>query len=113
MAAEIRYLGRQPAILESRLLAAELRYLGRQPAILDSRLLAAELGYLGRQPARIYHEHSDDQEKGFVGNTILLTQPRPEEIMQKLPPPDAEVSKYLSVCYNNQTMTAADVGSWA
>jgi hypothetical protein len=57
-----------------------------------------------------YSEHSDDQEKGFVGNTILLTQPRPEEVMQKLPPPDAEVSKYLSVCFNNQTMTAADVG---
>ena len=57
-----------------------------------------------------YSEHSDDQEKGFVGNTILLTQPRPEEIMQKLPPPDAEISKYLSVCFNNQTMTAADVG---
>ena len=32
-------------------------------------------------------EQPDDQEKGFVGNTILLTQPRPEEIIQKLPPP--------------------------
>ena len=40
-----------------------------------------------------HSEHPDDQEKGFVGNTILLTQPRPEEIMQKLPPADAEVSK--------------------
>jgi len=57
-----------------------------------------------------YSEHADDQEKGFVGNTILLTQPRPEEVMQKLPPPDAEISKYLSVCFNNQTMTTADVG---
>ena len=43
-----------------------------------------------------HSEHPDDQEKGFVGNTILLTQPRPEEIIQKLPPPDAEVSKYMS-----------------
>ena len=57
-----------------------------------------------------HSEHPDDQEKGFVVNTILLTQPRPEEIMQTLPPPDAEVSKYLSVCFNNQKMTAADVG---
>jgi len=57
-----------------------------------------------------YSAHDDDQEKGFVGNTILLTQPRPEEIIQKLPPSDAEVSGYLSVCFNNQTMTAADVG---
>ena len=32
--------------------------------------------------------------KGFVGNTILLTQPRPQEIMQTLPPADDEVSNY-------------------
>ena len=50
------------------------------------------------------------KKKGFVGNTVLLTQPRPEEIMQTLPPPNAEVSKYLSVCFNNQNMTTADVG---
>ena len=57
-----------------------------------------------------HSEQPEDQEKCFVGNTILLTQPRPEEIMQKLPPVDAEVSKYLSVCFNNQSMTTADVG---
>ena len=57
-----------------------------------------------------HSEEQEDQEKGFVGNTILLTQPRPEEIMQKLPPADDDVSKYLSVCFNNQRMTAADVG---
>jgi hypothetical protein len=57
-----------------------------------------------------HSEHPEDQEKGFVGNTILLTQPRPEEIMQKLPPANAEVSKYLSVCFNNQKLTTADVG---
>jgi hypothetical protein len=58
-----------------------------------------------------YSEHEEDQEKGFVGNTILLTQPRPEEILQLLPPADDEVSKYLSVCFNNQKMTTADVGN--
>ena len=57
-----------------------------------------------------YSEHEEDQEKGFVGNTILVAQPRPEEVIQKLPPPDAEVSKYLSVCFNSQAMTSADVG---
>jgi hypothetical protein len=57
-----------------------------------------------------HSEHPEDQEKGFVGNTILLTQPCPEEIMQKLPPANAEVSKYLSVCFNNQKLTTADVG---
>ena len=45
-----------------------------------------------------------------MGNTILLTQPSPEEVIQKLPPPDADVSKYLSVCFNNKTMTREDVG---
>ena len=57
-----------------------------------------------------HSEHPEDQEKGFVGNTILLTQPRPEEIIQKLPPANDEVSKYMSVCFNNQSMTTADVG---
>ena len=57
-----------------------------------------------------HSEHEEDQEKGFVGNTILLTQPRPQEIMQTLPPANDEVSQYLSVCFNNQKMTSADVG---
>jgi hypothetical protein len=30
--------------------------------------------------------------------------------MQSLPPANDEVSQYLSVCFNNQTMTSADVG---
>ena len=30
--------------------------------------------------------------------------------MQTLPPADDEVSNYLSVCFNNQKMTTADVG---
>jgi len=33
-----------------------------------------------------HSEQPEDQEKGFVGNTILLTQPRPVEIKQKLLP---------------------------
>ena len=57
-----------------------------------------------------HSQHEEDQEKGFVGNTILLTQPRPEKIMKTLPPADEEVSKYLSVCFNSQNMTTADVG---
>ena len=57
-----------------------------------------------------HNEQPDDQEKGFVGNTILLTQPRPEEIIRALPPADDEVSKYLSVCFTSQKMTTTDVG---
>ena len=63
-----------------------------------------------RMIALRYSEHEEDQEKGFVGNTILLTQPSPEEVIQKLPPPDSEASKYLSVCFNSKTMTKEDVG---
>ena len=54
-----------------------------------------------------HSEHEEDQEKGFVGNTILLTQPRPEEIIQNLPPDDAHMSQYMSVCFNHQSMTTA------
>ena len=57
-----------------------------------------------------YSENIDDQEKGSVGNTILLAQPPAEEIIQKLPPPDSEFSKYMSVCFNSQAMTKEDVG---
>jgi len=33
-----------------------------------------------------HSDHEEDQEKGFVGNTILLTQQHPQEIMQTSPP---------------------------
>ena len=58
-----------------------------------------------------YSDHPDDQEKGFVGNTILLAQPRPEEIKQALPPPNTEIPNYLSVCFNSQTISPRDVGA--
>ena len=45
-----------------------------------------------------------------MGNTILLTQPRPQEIMQTPPAANDEVSQYPSVCFNIQKMTTADVG---
>ena len=41
-----------------------------------------------------YSEHEEDQEKGFVGNTILLTQPCPGGIMQTLPPANNEAVSY-------------------
>ena len=48
-----------------------------------------------------HSEHPEDQEKGFVGNTILLTQPRPEEIIQSLPQP---TMKCLSICRSALTI---------
>jgi hypothetical protein len=56
-----------------------------------------------------YSEHEDDQEKGLVGNTIMLSQPSPDAILQKLPPPDAEMPKYVPVCFNSSTMSREDV----
>ena len=58
-----------------------------------------------------HSEHPDEQEKGFVGNTILLAQPPPEEIMSALPPTSADVSKYLSVCFNGHKVSAAALGA--
>ena len=51
-----------------------------------------------------YTDTSDEQENGFVGNTILLARPRPEDIMQTLPPSEADVSKYMSVCFDQDTV---------
>ena len=47
-----------------------------------------------------YTDNPDEQEKGFVGNAILLAQPKPEEVMRALPPSEADISKYMSVCFN-------------
>ena len=58
-----------------------------------------------------YIDRPDEQEKGFVGNTVLLAQPRPETSMQTLPPLEADVSKYLSVCFNKDTASRAQVAS--
>ena len=58
-----------------------------------------------------YTDSPDEQEKGFVGNTILLAQPRPEEIMQTLPPSEPDVSKYMSVCFNSDKLSRTKVKS--
>ena len=58
-----------------------------------------------------YTDAPDEQEKGFVGNTILLAHPRPEEIMQTLPPSEADVSMYMSVCSNQDTVSRTQVAS--
>ena len=58
-----------------------------------------------------YTDTPDEQEKGFVGNTILLAQPRPEEIMQTLPPAEVDVSKYISVCFNSDKVPRTQVKS--
>ena len=56
-----------------------------------------------------YTDNPDEHEKSFVGNTILLAQPKPQEIMQTLPPSEADVSKYMSVCFNSYKLSRTHV----
>ena len=58
-----------------------------------------------------YTNSPDEQEKGSVGNTILLAHPKPEDIMRALPPSEADISKYMSVCFNSDTASRAQLGS--
>ena len=58
-----------------------------------------------------YTDAPEEQEKGFTGNTILLSEPTPGAILEVLPPPEEDISKYLSVCFNSQTTDRDAVGS--
>ncbi len=49
-----------------------------------------------------HSEHEEDQHQGFVGNTILLAQPRPQDIMQTLPP--QQTMKCLTTCRSASTV---------
>ena len=57
-----------------------------------------------------YSDNPDEQEKGFVGNTILLAKPKPEEIMRALPPSEADISQYVFAC-PNQVSESVDRGA--
>ena len=87
------------------------------PAFQDLSIAMQMLQGIGRPLLRMivlqHSEHEDDQERGLVGNTILLAQPTPKEVKLKLPPADDEVSDYFSVVFNTSTtspMSRQDVG---
>jgi len=44
-------------------------------------------------------DNTDEAEKAFVGNTILVAQPTPEMIASELPPTEAEQASYFNVVY--------------
>ena len=44
-------------------------------------------------------DNTDDSEKAFVGNTILVAQPSPEMIAAELPLTEIEQTKYFIVVY--------------
>jgi hypothetical protein len=58
---------------------------------------------LGRMVMRLillkYKGSRDESEKALVGNTILVAQPSPEQIVSALPPSDAEQTSFFNVVY--------------
>ena len=58
-----------------------------------------------------YADAPEEQEKGFTGNTILLAQPTPERLLEVLPPAEADVGRSISVCFDSQHVTRAQVGA--
>lgn len=59
---------------------------------------------LGRAVMRLVllkpRDKTDEAEKGLVGNTILVAQPAPLQIISTLPPSEAEQVSYFNVVYN-------------
>ena len=90
---------------------ANLNWGGRMhPAFRDLSVAMRLLQGLGRPLLRLialqYSENEEDQEKGLVGNTILLAQPKPQEVLAKLPPAADGINEYFSVVFNTSTGSA-------
>ena len=60
---------------------------------------------LGRAVMRLVllkpRDKTDEAEKGFVGNTILVAQPTPQQIASTLPPSEEEQVSYFNVVYSS------------
>ena len=80
------------------------------PAFQDLSIAMRLLQSIGRPLMRLivlqHSEHEDDQEKGLVGNTVLLSQPTPKEVILKLPPPEDDFQDYFSVVFNTSAASA-------
>ena len=78
---------------------------GRQhPLYKDLTMATRTLLGLGRAIMRLVllkpRDKTDEVEKGLVGNTILVAQPAPQQIIATLPPSEAEQVSYFNVVYN-------------
>jgi len=78
---------------------------GRQhPLYKDLTMATRMLLGLGRAVMRLVllkpRDKTDEVEKGLVGNTILVAQPAPQQIISALPPSDVEQVSYFNVVYN-------------
>ena len=73
------------------------------PAYKDLSLAMRGLLGLGRPFLRLlvlrYSGAEDEQEKGLVGNTILLAQPSIEQVLAELPPSEQEITKCFSIIF--------------
>ena len=73
------------------------------PAYKDLSLAMRGLLGLGRPFLRLlvlrYSAAEDEQEKGLVGNTILLAQPSIEQVLAELPPSEQEITKCFSIIF--------------
>ncbi len=69
------------------------------PAFRELSIAMRLLQGIGRPLMRLivlrHNEHEDEQEKGLVGNTVLLSKPTPKEVKLKLPPDETDFSDYL------------------
>ena len=75
---------------------------GRQhPLYKDLTMATRTLLGLGRAVMRLVllkpRDKTDEVEKGLVGNTILVAQPAPQQIIATLPPSEAEQVSYFNV----------------
>ena len=55
-------------------------------------------------------DNHGERKKGFMGNTILMAQPKPEEIMRALPPSEPDVSKYMPFAFTQTKCRAPNSG---
>ena len=75
------------------------------PAFQELPIAMRLLLNIGRPLMRLivlqHSENEEDQEKGLVGNTILLAQPHPKAVLQHLPPSMQETQEYFSVVFKS------------
>ena len=74
------------------------------PLYKDLTMATRTLLGLGRAVMRLVllkpRDKTDEVEKGLVGNTILVAQPAPQQIISTLPPSEVEQVSYFNVVYN-------------
>ena len=89
------------------------------PAFQNLSIAMRLLHGLGRPLMRMivlqHAENVEDEEKGLLGNTILLANPTPQQLLAVLPPSEEDMVTYFSVVFdvsskrNGRCMTREDI----